>query len=328
MTLWIGRRQSVGIGRESTRGVGVLPTYWLNCLSFNFKDVPTRATSDAGFGGIWGGDQSPTVMQKAEGDMEVEIGDQSFGTLLTGVFGDQPTSTGPTDTAAYTHTFALQNDNNHDSLTIHTIDPIGQLCFEMSMLDTFELRIEPDMIISANVSFLSKPSATSGGGVASYGAEKKFLGRMLSFKVGATTADLDAASRLTLKSATLRFEKNTEAIPVLSSVHPEDIVNKRFNITGEIVLNYEDRTWLNYLKDGDYKAVRFDIVHDTLITGCATTYYQFRLDLSKVTFETWDSDFAMDDIVTQTLSFTALYDAGLNDNVINSCYLVNGITSY
>ena len=35
---WIGRRQSIGIGRETSRGVGVDPTYWLNALSFSFAD--------------------------------------------------------------------------------------------------------------------------------------------------------------------------------------------------------------------------------------------------------------------------------------------------
>jgi len=328
MTLWIGRRQSVGIGVESTRGTGVAPTYWLNCLSFSFNDMPTRALSEAGFGGIWGGDQAPKTLEHAEGEMEVELGDQSLGALLVAVFGGSPTTTGPTDTAAYTHTYTLTNTNQHKSLSIHTIDPIGQQIFEMGMVNTFELNIQPDALITANVSFVSKGSSTSTGQTASYGAEQKFVGRFLTFKVAADTASLTAASGVSLKSMTLRFEKNAEPQATLSTVQPEDIVNKRFNITGEIVLNYEDRTWLNYVKDASDKSVRIDIVHDTLVTGCATTYTTFRLDLSKVMFEGWDPDFSNDEVVTQTLSFTALYDAGTNDNVVNSCYLINAVSSY
>ena len=326
--LWIGRRQSVGIGREIVRGTGVAPSYWLNCLSFNYKDVPTKARSEAGTGGIWIGDQAPVTLIHAEGDMEVELGDQSLAVLLYALLGVGLTS-GPTDTAAYTHTYTLQNDNQHDSLTIHTIDPIGQLAFEMSMIDVFELRIEPNAIISATVSFISKPSVDSGGQTASYGAEKKFVGRNLTFEIAATTASLgNVLNEVDLKSLTLRFEKNAEAVPILSSVHPEDIINKQFNITGEIVLNNESRTFLNYVKDGDYKAIRIDLTHEDTITGCATAKYQFRLDLSKVEFESWEPDFAMDEVVTETLSFTALFDAGLNNNVINSCYLVNAIDDY
>ena len=325
--LWIGRRQKIGIGVETIRGTGVDPTYWLNCNSFTFKDLPTRALSEAGFGGIWGGDQAPKTMEHAEGDMEVELGDQSLGALLLATLGTV-SSVGPTDTTAYTHTYTLQNDNQHDSLSISTIDPIGQLIFEMAMVDSFELVVEPDAIVSANVAFVSKGSSTSGGQASSYGAEKKFVGRYLSFKIAALTGSLTAATAVSLKSLTLRIEKNAEAQSTLGTVQPEDIVNKRFNITGEIVLNYEDRTWLDYVKDGDYKAVRIDLTHEDLVTGSAATYTQFRLDLSKVEFEAWDPDFAMDDVVTQTLSFTALYDAGVNDNVIDSCYLVNAVASY
>ena len=326
--LWIGRRMSVGIGLESTRGVGVAPSYWLNTLSFSFNDVVDRALSEAAFGGIWGGDQAPVTLTHAEGDIETEVGDQSLGLLLTAVMGGAASTSGPTDTTAYTHVWTLTNTNQHKSLSIHTIDPIGQQLFEMAMIDTFELRFEPNEIVSANIGFMSKASADSSGQTASYGAEKKFLGRFLTFKVAAVTGDLAAASGVNLKSLTLRFEKNAEVQATLSTIQPEDIVNRRFNVTGEIVLNYEDRTWLNYVKNGDYKAVRFDVVHEDLITGAATTYYQLTIDLSKVAFESWDPDLANDEVATQTLSFTALYDAGANDNVVNDCTLVNGVVSY
>ena len=77
--LWIGRRMGIGIGVETTRGVGTAPAYWLNATSFSFRDVPDRALSTAGFGGIWGGDQSPMTLEHAAGDIDFELDDQSFG---------------------------------------------------------------------------------------------------------------------------------------------------------------------------------------------------------------------------------------------------------
>lgn len=325
MSLWIGRRQAVGIGNETTRGVGVAPTYWLNCTSFSFRDVPDRALSEAGFGGIWGGDQSPKTLEHAEGDIEFELDDQSLGSVLKALFGE--VNSVLTETTAYTHTYTLQNDNQHDSLTIHTIDPIGQLQFELAMVDTFELRVEPNSIVTASVSFMSKGSNDSAGATASYGATKKWIGRNLSFKVAANTAGLDAAAKISLKSLTLRVEKNAEVNATLSTIQPEDIVNKRFNVTGEVVLNYEDRTWLDYVKDGSYRAIRIDLSHDDL-AGDTSAVYQFRMDLSKCSIEDFDPDFSFDDVVTQQFTFNALYDAGGNDNVVNSCFLVNQVTSY
>jgi hypothetical protein len=292
-------------------------------VSFGFSDVPLKALSEASFGGIWGGDQSPKTLESAEGDIEIELGDVSIGTILYALLGTY-SKTGPTDTTAYTHNFSLLNSNQHPSLSLHIIDPIGQLLFEMSMIDKLVLKIELNRIVSVSVSFKSKGSATSSGQTASYVAEKKFVGRNLTFKVAATTASLAAAAKVSLKSLTLTIEKNADVQSVLSSVQPNDIVNKRFNITGDIELNYEDRTWLDYLKNGDYKAVRIALTHDDTITGAASTKYSLTLDLSKVSFDVWSPNFAMDDVVTQKLTFNALYDAGLNNNVINACTLING----
>jgi len=325
MTLWIGRRIGVGIANEASRGVGVAPSYWVNATSFSFTDVPERALSEAGFGGIWGGDQAPNTLIHGEGEIEFELDDQSLGAILKSVFGT--VNSAIIDTSGYKHTYTLQNDNQHDSITITTTDPIGNLQFELGMIDTFEVTFEPNSIVIARATFMSKGSQETGAHTATYGSTKKWIGRHLTFKLASDTSGLDTASGIDLKSLTLRFEKNAEVQSVLSTVQPIDIVNKRFNVTGELTLNYEDRTWLNYVKNGDYKALRVDLIHDDL-AGSATAYYQFRVDLSKVAFDQFDPDFAFDDVVTQSLNFTALYDAGGNDNVVNDCYLINQIASY
>lgn len=325
--LWIGRRQSVGIGIESSRGTAVAASYWLNVMSFTFADKPVRAMSEASYGGIWAGDQAPLVLTKAEGEFEIEIGDASFGAILYALFGTKSV-TGPTDVAAYTHAFTLSNSNQHPSLSVRTIDPIGDLLFKMSMIDKFTMKIEKDKIISATIGFISKASAISVGNTASYVAEKKFVGRNLAFKVADVVGSLAAASAVSLQSLTLTIEKNAEAQSTLGTVQPEDIVNKRFNITGEITLNYEDRTWLSYVTASGYKAISITLTHDDTITGAATTKYSFNMDLSKCVLEGWEPSYSMDDITTQKLNFTALYDAGVLNNICNSVTLVNGVTSY
>lgn len=325
MTLWIGRRQGIGIGVEATRGVGVSPAYWLNALSFSFADKPERALSEAGFGGIWGGDQAPVTLKMAEGDFEVELGDQSFGAILYALLGTL--SSGTIVDESYTHTYTLDNTNQHKSLSLSTKDPIGNLIFERAMINSFTLTVEPNAIVKYTVNFISNSSGDTGALVDTYGAEKKFVGRNLSFKVASDTSGLGAATKINLKALTLNIEKNAEAQATLATIQPEDIVNKRFNVTGNITLNYEDRTWLNFVGDGDYKALRLALIHDDKI-GAGGTPYSFTLDLSKVEFENWSPDFSLDEIVTQSLDFTSLYDAGGNDNVINSCTLVNAVENY
>ena len=93
------------------------------------------------------------------------------------------------------------------------------------------------------------------------------------------------------------------------------------------MLNYEDRTFLNFVKDGTNRAIRIDLTHDDL-AGSSTAFYQFKIDLSKCSIEGFDPDFSFDDVVTQQFTFNALYDAGLNDDVVNDCILVNQVASY
>ena len=108
---------------------------------------------------------------------------------------------------------------------------------------------------------------------------------------------------------------------MLGTVQPEDILNKLFTISGDLELNYEDRTWANYMLDGSYRALRLDLVNTDVTIG--TTNPAFRLDLSKVDFEGWEPEYGMDDIAKQKITFIALFDLGGNGNLINDCYVVN-----
>ena len=326
---WIGRRQSIGIGRETTRGTKATTAFWLNVLSFSFSDIPERALSEASFGNIYGGDQAPLTTIHGEGEMEVELGADSFGLILYALLGQAPSTTGPADTVAYTHTYTVADDSNqHTSLTLATTDPIGDLAYRLAMIDSLTLNIVPNAIISYTVNFMSQGSMDFDSAAASYTSEGKFVGRNLDFKIASLTSGLGAASVTKLKSLSLTVSKNAEISATLSTLHPEDVVNKKFEITGELSLDYENRTLFGFITDGSYKAIRIDLTGSTILTGGATTYPQFTLDLSKVNFENFSPDFSNDEIVTQTLSFNALYDAGLQNNVIDNCVLVNTTASY
>lgn len=321
---FIGRRLGVGIGKETTRGVGVSPSYWLNCLSFSHRDKVNKARTLGTFGNITGGDKALVSQKWAEGGMEVEIGDKSFGLLLLALLGT--VSSAVKETTAYKHTFTLQDDNQHDSLSIHTTDPIGDLIFELSMIDSMTIKFIPDQLVNCSVEFKSKNSA---GNVVTkaYVSENKFLGRHLSLKIAATTATLTAAAKIKPKEVEITFKKNLEIDNALGTVQPQDILNRLFTIEGKIKLNFEDLTYANYMLDGSYKALRLDL-ENTDVTIGASSNPSFRIDLSKVDFDAWEQDYSLDDIAKQSIQFQALYDLGGNANLINNAYLINEVSSY
>ncbi len=323
MPKFIGRRLGVGIGLEATRGTGVAPSYWLGATSFSFFDKATKARSTASTGGIWGGDQALVARKYAEGDIEIEMEDKAFGLIMLATLGE--VSSAVFETTAYKHTYSILNSSSHPSLSIHTTDPISDNIFELSMLNGLSIEYNPEELVKYTVGFMSKNAATSSSTV-NYIENNKFLGRQLAVKVASDTSGLDAATKLTLSRASINIVKNTEMYNVVGTVQPSDINNKTIEITGELEISFDDMTYRDYMMNGDYKALRMDLVNDSVTIG-ATSNPSFRLDLSKVDFEGWDVDYSLDDIVKQTITFTALYDV-TNGNVINDTYVINEVTSY
>lgn len=325
MSKIIGRLVDVGVGKESSRGGGAAATYWLPKSNITVNDKVTKARSALSYGSINAeGNQVLNVQKWAEGDIEMDMFDRSFGLVLLSLLGTVNTA-GPTD-STYTHTFSLQNDSQHDSLAISVKESdIGSLMYKLAMIESMEMTIVPEDVVKLTISFMAKQGATATPTV-SYIAENKFTGRHLTFKTANLASGLTAASGIPLKSLKLTFDKRLKMDSVLGTVEPVDFLNQAFSITGEIQLNYENSTYHDLMMNGTYKAVRIDLVNDEVTIGVSSNP-AFRLDLSRCDFSEWENERPNDEIAMQTIQFAALYDI-TNGNVINDCYLKNTATSY
>lgn len=316
----IGRLKDVGLARESTRGTGVSPAFWIPKSAISFDDKVLKARSAVNFGTIaMDGNQAPVAREWAEGSLEFDLLDQSFGLFLYATLGTLSTS-GPSD-SLYTHTFSLQNDSQHDSLTISVNEEgIGDLTYELAMLNSLSITIVPDDVVKCSAEFMSRRSQ-GGSHTVSYTAENKFVGRDLTFKLASLTSGLTGASNIPVRSLTLNFQKNVRLSHNTGTVQPDDILNQGFRITGEVTLDYEDRTYRDLAINGTYNAVRIDLTNGRQTIGVSSNP-SFTIDLSRVDFEAWEQDIPNDEIASQTFTFTALHDI-TNGNVIDSCTLKN-----
>jgi hypothetical protein len=326
MSKFIGRQVSVGIAKETSRGGGNAPDFWIPKLSWSHEDKAIKATDLGDYANINAfGNQELVALKHAEGSLEMDMRDKSFGLLLLAVLGTLNTS-GPSD-SAYTHTFTLQNDNQHDSLAITVQDnDLGDVMFKLAMIEQLEMVITPDQLVRITVDFMSKPATTGVVATPSYAAENLFLGRHLTFKLASLTSGLSAASKIPLTSLTLRFIKRLRPDNVVGTVEPIDFINQAFSIEGEFTLKYEDRVYHDLMVNGTYRAMRINLNNAQTLIG-ATSTPQFTLDLSRVAFSEWESTRPNDEVTEQTIQFKALYDI-TNGNVINSCTLINAQSSY
>ena len=317
----IGRLINVGIGKETSRGAGGAAAFSLPKASFDHDDKVIKSRSPMSYGNIgMDGNQAHVAGMWGEGSFEAHLHDVSFGLILRALLGEVSTS-GPTD-SAYTHSFSLDADSNqHQSLAISVDETgIGDLMFKLAMIESLEIRVLPEELVSMTVGFMSK-SSVSTVYTASYIAENKFLGRHLSFKIASSTSGLTAATKIPLRSLTLRIEKNLRRVQNTGTVQPQDIINQGFRVTGTIELDYEDRTYRDLMVNDQFKAVRIQLINTEVLIGAATRP-SFTFDLSRVDFDEWEADRPNDELSSQSINFTGLYDI-TNGNIINAAQLVN-----
>jgi len=260
--------------------------------------------------------------QYAQGKLESEIRDKSFGLFLLALFG---TSSPAVYSGAYKHTLTLQNDNAHDSLCLSYKDSIGSLLFKMAMIDEMTIEVSAGEIAKFSASFMSKLATDSTALTPAYVQENRFTSKHASLKIADSSGQLTAASATSIKRFSLTISKNLIKTSVLGSVEPEDILNTAFKITGRIELDYKNRTIRDYMLAGKIKALRFDLVNSDRTIG--TTNPSFRIDLPKVQFYEWEKSGGLDDIVGEAVNFTAFFDP-INNQIWSDAYLINETASY
>lgn len=324
MAPYIGRLENVGIGKETSRGVGVAAAYAIPRTNFTFDDRANKALSTETLGHISGnGAQSIVTQLFSEGNIDGEINVNSFGLILLSVFGGESVAT---VSGAQKHTYSLSNTNQHQSLSIHldnSTNVVDRL-YEGCVIDQLDIDINTEDIVSFTAGFKGKKGQDNTY-AASYAADYKFVGRDLVFKLASSTAGLSAASAISVKELKLSIKKNADYNFVLGTLEPENIVNKQMVIEGSFVLNHESVTYRDYMLNGTYRAMSIYLNNsrDTIGSNTPQLYFEFPV----VEFSEWERDRSPDEIVTQTINFRVLYDVA-NTRLISDAYIINTVSAY
>jgi hypothetical protein len=131
VTKFVGRRGTLGIGIEATRGTPVTPTYWLPFVTMSFFDKIESARENQGMGVIADSDSFYVTMKQGEGEIEAQLYDQAIPYILSSLLGAVPVTTGSNP---YTHTLTLSSTNQARTLSIYWSDPDRQYMFPMAVV--------------------------------------------------------------------------------------------------------------------------------------------------------------------------------------------------
>jgi len=330
MAKFIGRQQEIGIAREAARGTLVAPTFWMPKINYNVNDKVQKGRFQGNYGVLAGGDDALVTQKWAEGDMEFEVTDKTIALILYALFGSLSSADFQ---SVRKHTLSLNNSVQHQSLSLMMNDPIGAaaadnetIAFAMAMINSFELSVELGELVRSIVNFISKPHTDYARQTSSFSAENKFAHHHLTFKIAANEAGLDAASAINLQSLNLSINKNVIRENAHGTVQPVDILNRMISITGSIMLTYESQAYRDYMLDGDKKAVRITLQNTDVTIG--STNPTIQIDLPVVDFEGWEASAPLDDIATQEITFTALFDVANSILIGSNTYVVNETNSY
>ena len=319
MSYYVGRRGNLGVAKETSRGTPVIPSYWIPYNSLSFDKKAVVVDQEASFGNVADTMSAHIVKKYGEGSFEADLEDKIIGLILTNVLGAAPSSSaGPTN---YTHTYTFQNTNQPTSLSLFVQDPNGQTIFPLSMIDKFEIKVEPEGIVKYSVDFRSKAGQDWTTQTASYTSlGNKFLHQHLAFKLADTIGNLAAASALNLRSLSFTVSKNLKDFDDMGTVTPGDILNQNVMVEGSIELGYSDRVYRNYMLNGTYRAM------DMTFTYGANNSLQFQLP--RVSFRSWEPNKGLDDIATEKIDFKGHYDSTNALQIISTCVLKNQVSNY
>lgn len=318
MTKFVGRRGTLGLAIEATRGTPVTPTYWLPFVTMSFFDRTETQREEQGMGNIADSDSMYVTMRMGEGDVESQIYDQGLGYILTSLLGAAPVTTG---VGPYTHTFTMSSSNQPKSLSLYWKDPDRSYMFPMATVESLEISVEPTGIVSYTIHFKSKsardwtsltPDFTTLG--------TKFLHQHLQTRLATTVGGLSAATAISLKNLSLTINRNTVFDSVMGTVEPEDVLGQQMSVEGSIELNLEDDTYRNYMLNGSYRAMEIKLL--------ASTSSSLQLQFPRIDFSEWEPDYTLNEISKQSVNIKANYDSANALQIISTAVLINSKTSY
>lgn len=322
MSKFIGRKIEIGIAKEVTRGTVNAPSFWLSKMNADFDDKFEGVIDENSIGVIEDAQDFKVTKKWSEGEISGKVCDKSFGVLLLAALGT--VSSAVKETTAYNHTYSVQQDAQHDSLTIEGKNPNEQKAFANGMIRSLSLKAELGKFVEFAASIIAK-LGTAATSTPSYTSENAFIAKDVSVKFATNKAGLGAASAISVKNVELNIEKNVESDDVLGDDEPSDFLNKQFAITGTIELIYDATTYKDLALAGTERAIRLTIT-DSNVTIGASSNPTLQIDLAKVKFTEWGKTSENDEIVKETLTFKAFYSS--SDSEMIEVVLTNAQAGY
>src|ERR1700722_17612155 len=300
----IGRQSQIGIGKESSRGTVVAPTYW---VPFNDLTIDQKIESvfDAQAYGIIE-DSVAMYLTKlwSAGSITANLYDHSFGLILYSLLGTLTShSTHSGETTVYDNIFNVAESTQHQSLTFAFHDPgSGQdYAFPNGVVSKLEINYALKQFVQYTATIMALKGTSESSYTPSNTTENVFLPQNLTLQIASTT--------YAVKSAKLTIDQNIESQDVLGSTSPADFLTKEFHVEGQLEIILNGNTFVADLIAGTAVDVNLSLVNNAVTIGSATNP-TLTLDMPQCYLTEVSTPRKVKDLVYATIKFRATYSTG------------------
>lgn len=322
MSVYIGDRVSLGIGREQTRGTGVSPNLWIPAATFDFQQRINIQNIAGMFGKIISTEDTKVLQQYGQGTIGMDLRARAVGYFLLQLFGDYSTASSG---GAYVHTFSMTHSNQHPTVSITIKDPNKCERFIRSSLESMTINFTPDAVSTIETSFMSEQPSDQTETPDFTTQDYVFAPSTLTVKTAANQASLDAAQATVVNNFSITFEKGSDPDFGSGDTSPADVYNLDLKISGSFERVFDGDTEHDYVFNNTQRALRFD-ANDTAVTIGASETPQLKLDLYNVHFTNHTVDRPLGGIVRQTVEFVG--HLNLSDGNVMTAELTNDLANY
>lgn len=322
----IGRDVKIGLASEAARGTTTAAQFWIPHLASDFVSRYERIDNESAMGVMEKTNDSELIKRWAEGSLEGKVAADSIGVILLAGFGAVTTTDNvDTNAAVKDHTFNISSDNTGETLTFVRKHDFNDERYGMATIDSLEIMAEESDWVKFNIGFLSKDLTVGGTNTPAYSTtEAEFTSKHVVVAHAANVAGLASPTNLTVKSVKLNISRNAELYFAHGSVEPNDITSGEVEITGELVLRYDDDTLRDYAAADTKRALRISIVNTDVTIG-ASARPGLVITMPKVSFD-WSLNQDIASQMEQTVAFTAHLSA--SDAYAIRAVLTNTVASY
>ena len=298
---------SFGLSQETTRGTAVAAVdTFVRHTNLELNDKVEKVTDESSIGVLVDATDDNIVAQMVEGNVETLVGDRTTGYFLKSLLGTS--AKGAVDEGTYTHTFSLDNDTDHRTLTLYAEDPNQGYAYPGCVITTYELTANMGDYVMQNVGFMGKKGIAATL-TAAYTAENTFLPQHMDVKIGETANAIN--TNVSLQSLTLNVDKGVQTVHSLGSVDPADFLNGNIAVTGTMEMFYNDTSFHTLMTTDASRFMQVTIESDTVIgtaTGANAKHPKMVITLDKVKFNSFTKQYEKNGIVKASVEFKAFYN--------------------